>query len=79
MTPEKIDAAIEVVGHLATLAADMSEDQQHAAAIALHLSIVHGYMVEYSVNVSRGCEPYDAMQKTIRGDLPLGGEEPDDN
>jgi hypothetical protein len=70
VTPERLDVAIEVCGELGKLAADMPEEMEKALAMAIHLQIAVSYLVEFRVHVHRGCEPYDAMLKTARGDLP---------
>lgn len=71
MTPARLDAAIEVLGQLSELASGMPEESEKAVAMALHLQLAQSYVVELRVHLANGLEPYDAMLRTMRGELPI--------
>lgn len=71
MTPNQLDTCADVCGQIAKLAMSMPEEQQRAAQMALIFTMAQLFITEFRVHAARGNDAYDAMLKSIRGDLEI--------
>lgn len=77
MDLNRITDAAEAIGWLSEQAGTPGELASERLQMATLLTIARSYLVEYSVHVVRGMEPYDALVATARGDLKLSESQQD--
>ena len=75
MNIERILEASEAVGWLSEQAATTTDESRLQMGLALVMA--HSYLTEYAAHLSRGIEPYDALEATARGELELSPRQRD--
>lgn len=71
MDDERVLDAIEVLNWLTQQAARIPEDRASATAMGATLAMANLYLTEYSQNLQRGADAYDALLSTARGEMKL--------
>ena len=72
MNAHRLREALEVLTWLGDRAGDLPEEKKKAVQMQLTLATAGLYLAEYLGHTARaGLEPYDALLKTVRGDMTL--------
>lgn len=71
MTPEKLLAAVDTITEVTNVFSSYPEDRAKAVEAQLFLTMANNYLIELAHHVSKGVEPYDAVMKTLHGELPI--------
>lgn len=71
MNLEQLLACADVLGEMSANFAAMPSDNTKALEAGLHCGYVHSLIAEYASHISKGMEPFDAMEATVRGELEI--------
>ena len=71
MKLEQLLACADVLSQMSKNFAEMPSQNTEALQAGLQLTIAHSIVVEYATHISKGAEPYDAMERTVVGELEI--------
>lgn len=71
MEQKSLHSTADTLGLLAQNFAGMPTEKERAVQLGLWLVMAQAIVVELASHLSRGLEPYEAMEATARGELKL--------
>ena len=74
MKLKQLLACADVLSQMSKNFAEMPSQNTEALQAGLQLAVAHSIVVEYAFHISKGVEPYDAMEKTVAGELAIPQE-----
>ena len=77
MNPDDLQTCADVLGKMADSFAAMPDNKKEAVTAALHCMYARSLVLDYSLSLAEGLEPFDAMEATINGDRKTSESERD--
>ena len=71
MNLEQLLACADVLGEMSANLAAMPSNNTKALEAGLHCVLAQSLVAEYASHISKGMEPFDAMEATVRGELEI--------
>ncbi len=71
MNLEQLSTCIDVLGKMSENFAAMPSDNKKALEAGLYCVLAQSLVAEYASHISKGMEPFDAMEATVRGELEI--------
>ncbi len=71
MNIEQLLACADVLGEMSANFAAMPSANTKALQAGLYCGYVHSLVAEYASHISKGMEPFDAMEATVRCELEI--------
>jgi hypothetical protein len=71
MSLEELLACADVLGEMSSNFAAMPSDNKKALEAGMHCLYAQSLVAEYASHISKGMEPFDAMEATVSGELAI--------